>query len=365
SFDPNNQSVPGTYDFIAVAQHEISEVMGRMALVGGSVGNTSNGYSALDLFRYSGNGTRQLTPGQTAYFSIDGGKTNLNNFNTTAGGDWGDWAASAGNDSYNAFISSGSSFSVTGSDLTVMDAIGWDLIGGSTPPTVSPDGSILMAGSNSNLVTSAGTWTFSASTTPYGNLILLNGQSVAGGSAVELEVANQGHLYADNSQGQWWAWNGSGWSASTNPTPSSPTVSPDGSILMANSNGNLVTSAGTWTFSASTTPYGSLILLNSQSAAGGSAVELEVANQGHLYADNSQGQWWAWNGSGWSSSGNPTTSVLTASDQATLSSDLLWPGANSEAGKLGSDHTFTFKRCVGRQEFERPQRIGIRRVVHD
>src|SRR5204863_9317210 len=84
------------------------------------------------------------------------------------------------------------------------------------PPGVSPDGSILMAGSAGNLVTSAGTWTFGTTTTPYGNLILLNGQSAAGGSAVELEVANQGHLYADNSQGQWWAWNGSGWTSTTN-----------------------------------------------------------------------------------------------------------------------------------------------------
>src|SRR5207253_10425569 len=113
----------------------------------------------------------------------------------------------------------------------------------------------------------------------------------------------------------WWAWNGSGWSASDNPTP---TVSRDGSILMAGSNGNLVTSAGTWTFSASTTPYGNLILLNGQSAASGSAVELEVANQGHLYADNSQGQWWAWNGSGWSSSGSPTPSSPTVSPDGSI-----------------------------------------------
>src|SRR5207253_6466996 len=100
----------------------------------------------------------------------------------------------------------------------------------------------------------------------------------------------------------WWAWNGSGWSASANPTP---TVSRDGSTLMAGSNGNLVTSAGTWTFSPSTTPYGNLILLNGQSAGSGSAVELEVDNQGHLYADNSQGQWYQWNGSSWAGTTDP------------------------------------------------------------
>jgi hypothetical protein len=202
--------------------------MGRVALVGGSLGSTSNTYSALDLFRYSGNGVRQLTAGQTAYFSIDGGKTNLDNFNTNSGGDWGDWAASAGEDSYDAFALPGVANLVTASDLSAMDVIGWDRAGSSSPPPppISPDGSILMAGSGGNLVTAAGTWTFSAATAAGGNVILLNGQPAAGGSASELEVANQGHLCADNLQGQWWEWNGSGWSGSTDPTPASVSSSP-------------------------------------------------------------------------------------------------------------------------------------------
>jgi hypothetical protein len=75
-----------------------------------------------------------------------------------------------------------------------------------------------MAGSGGSLLTGAGTWTFSTATAGGGNVILLNGQPAAGGSATELEVANQGNLYADNLQGQWWQWYGSGWSSSTNPT---------------------------------------------------------------------------------------------------------------------------------------------------
>src|SRR5207248_443679 len=135
------------------------------------------------------------------------------------------------------------------------------------------------------------------------------GQSAAGGLANELEVANGGHLYADNALGQWYQWNGSGWSASTNPTP---TVSPDGSILIVGSNGNLVTSAGTWTFGTTTTAYGNPILLNGQSAAGGLANELEVAQGGNLFADNALGQWYQWNGSNWSTSGNPNSTTITA-----------------------------------------------------
>ena len=36
TFDPNNRAVSGAYDFIGVAEHEISEVMGRIALLGTS-----------------------------------------------------------------------------------------------------------------------------------------------------------------------------------------------------------------------------------------------------------------------------------------------------------------------------------------
>src|SRR5882762_2834615 len=88
--------------------------------------------------------------------------------------------------------------------------------------SVSPDGSIIMAGTAGSLVTRAGNWTFADTTANGGNLILLNGQSAAGGAAVELEVASDGNLFADNSYGQWWEWNGSSWTSSTNPLLSSP-----------------------------------------------------------------------------------------------------------------------------------------------
>jgi hypothetical protein len=69
-------------------------------------------------------------------------------------------------------------------------------------PALSPDGASILAGSGGRLVNSAGIWTFSTSSNSSGNLILLNGQAVAGGAAVELEAANQGNLYAMNAQGQ-------------------------------------------------------------------------------------------------------------------------------------------------------------------
>jgi hypothetical protein len=90
-----------------------------------------------------------------------------------------------------------------------------------------------MAGSGGSLVTSAGSWTFATTPAVGGYVILLNGQPAAGGSAIELEVANQGRLYADNQQGQWWQWNGAGWAATTNPTSGNPSAVPTstGNIL--------------------------------------------------------------------------------------------------------------------------------------
>jgi hypothetical protein len=150
TFDPNNRAVSGAYDFIGVAEHEFSEVMGRIALLGTPLSGLSHTYTALDLFRYASPGVRQLTAGKTAYFSLDGGNTNLNNFNILTNGDAGDWASGGGNDSYNAFVSNGVAEPVTANDLRVMDAIGWDRASAKidTPPVVTV--------TNSNITTTPG-----------------------------------------------------------------------------------------------------------------------------------------------------------------------------------------------------------------
>ena len=89
TFDPNNRAVAGKNDFIGVAEHEITEVMGRYGL--GQNGFASGHYSPLDLFRYTAPGTLDLAPANGAYFSIDGGNTVINTFNGTGGGDLSDW----------------------------------------------------------------------------------------------------------------------------------------------------------------------------------------------------------------------------------------------------------------------------------
>ena len=128
SFAYNNSGgVPvGQYDFFGVVAHEISEAMGRALAVGQTISGFTNSYYPLDFFHYSAAGTREFVGTNVGYFSIDGGTTNLDNFNSNPNGDFGDWDASAGNDSFLAFSNSGVLNAVTPTDLIVMDILGYD-----------------------------------------------------------------------------------------------------------------------------------------------------------------------------------------------------------------------------------------------
>src|SRR4051812_24109880 len=60
TYDPNNRSVPDKNDFIGVALHEYSEIMGRNSLMGNDVGLGTPAYCEYDLFHYTGPGARAL-----------------------------------------------------------------------------------------------------------------------------------------------------------------------------------------------------------------------------------------------------------------------------------------------------------------
>jgi hypothetical protein len=128
TFDPNNRAVPGDFDFIGVAEHEITEVMGRIGLLGENLDGSPD-YSILDLFGYTSPGHISLAPQVNgAYFSIDGGVTNLKTFNDAInGGDAKDWASGT-NDSFNAFTGSGTLNALSAVDLETMDVIGYNTV---------------------------------------------------------------------------------------------------------------------------------------------------------------------------------------------------------------------------------------------
>ncbi len=126
TYDASQGVAAGTYDFFGVVAHEFSEVMGRQMLTGGTLGGLSPSYTTLDLFHYASAGLRSFLGTSAGSFSIDGGVTHLQSFNTNSAGDFGDWASSAGADAFDAFSSSGVVNKITGGDLTALDAIGWD-----------------------------------------------------------------------------------------------------------------------------------------------------------------------------------------------------------------------------------------------
>lgn len=114
---------PALYDLKAVVQHEIDEVLGTSAGVGGSLGPRP-----IDFFRYASAGIRNYTTsGDTAYFSIDGGSTLLVQYNQSGSGDYGDFHTGIGLYVQNAFGTPGAQPNL-GVELTMLDVVGFDLV---------------------------------------------------------------------------------------------------------------------------------------------------------------------------------------------------------------------------------------------
>ncbi|MBX7211831.1 MAG: NF038122 family metalloprotease [Verrucomicrobiaceae bacterium] len=133
SYDPLNRAQAGKVDFIGVAYHEITEIMGRVA----RLNSTGNGNRPFDVFRFTAAATQSVNfTDANVYFSVDA-NTNLKVFNANGnGGDLGDWA-SGSNDAFNAFSSSGVLNDLTPLDIRVMDVLGWNLAPPAAPVTSS------------------------------------------------------------------------------------------------------------------------------------------------------------------------------------------------------------------------------------
>jgi hypothetical protein len=123
TFDPNHRSVAGELDFIGVAEHELTEVMGRTTL-----DLDSTNFVPYDLFRFTNNGARNFNPNAIdVYFSVDNGATALKFFNANNGGDIQDWTMSTPPDSFDAFVTEGNELTLSAADLTSMDILGYKL----------------------------------------------------------------------------------------------------------------------------------------------------------------------------------------------------------------------------------------------
>ena len=112
---------PGAYDFEGLAAHEISEVLGRVT---GLHSATPTYATMFDVLRYSAPHASSFSFSSAAYFSVDGGVTNLGQFNVAGGGDRSDLYAIKG-DAQDASLATGVAYGLSTGDLTALDVLGW------------------------------------------------------------------------------------------------------------------------------------------------------------------------------------------------------------------------------------------------
>jgi hypothetical protein len=152
----NSTATGSQYDFQGVADHEISEVLGRLGLGGQQInvgGTNFTSYSVVDLFSYRSAGVRVLgnggAAGQEGSFSINGGTTLLMQYNDQFSNalDYRDWNTTTPYtpDSFNQFSNNGVANPVSNVDLKELDVIGYDRIIQTTGTPEPSTGIVLFA----------------------------------------------------------------------------------------------------------------------------------------------------------------------------------------------------------------------------
>lgn len=189
TFSPSGQIAAGTYDVVSVLEHEFSEVMGRVGFLGGS---TPNVYGPADLFRYTGAGQRDLTPGAGS-FSVDG-QTMLQSFNNpVGGGDVADWASTVYGDTFGD-TTAGVASHFSAADYALLDVLGY---------AVDPQAAAATATSLSAVAAPAAAAPSASAATPAAQRIVVpyDGEvSGTGAGSTFVFRAHPGQVWVDNFQ---------------------------------------------------------------------------------------------------------------------------------------------------------------------
>ncbi|HEX3364233.1 NF038122 family metalloprotease [Phenylobacterium sp.] len=135
-------AIAGLYGANSVIQHEVDEVLG----VGGpgsliGQGGFPNTVGAEDLYRYAGFHAPTLSATTPAYFSINGGLTDLHDYNVSGSGDLADWntpSCSGTQFVQNAFGCSGQpqfGLTLSSPEVVALQAIGYNLVASIPEPS--------------------------------------------------------------------------------------------------------------------------------------------------------------------------------------------------------------------------------------
>jgi hypothetical protein len=136
---PGSPGSTQQYSLLTVVEHEIDEVLGLPSFVGATLP------SAMDLYRFAGNSTTRnwTTSGDNAFFSFDGGATDIAQYNQrqqTGTGDFGDWhLGSSPTRVQDAFATQGASATILndgGAEIAALNVIGYNEVG---PSAAAPE----------------------------------------------------------------------------------------------------------------------------------------------------------------------------------------------------------------------------------
>jgi hypothetical protein len=128
------------FDFFTVVEHETDENLATISCIGGNDNGpynqcnpTGTDASPADLFRYASAGTRSFlgsANGTPAYFSIDGGVTDIADYNNSPnGGDYGDWLVNFSDLKVQDYELSYGTIDITtdgGAEIDLLNAVGFN-----------------------------------------------------------------------------------------------------------------------------------------------------------------------------------------------------------------------------------------------
>jgi hypothetical protein len=193
-FDTTSGIGANQYDFVGVAIHEITHAIGRINYSSYDFyGKTS--LQPFNLYDYAAPGQLQLQNGGPAYFSIDGGKTNLNNFDVQ--NDIADWDASVKLDSFGEG-GAGTLLGVTNTDLLALAAMGYHVALTSTPDLTTPATRTVQGGSGIDTVSYHGNFSDYKMTVSANNVVQIQ-DSVAGRDGTDTLTSIERLKFADKS----------------------------------------------------------------------------------------------------------------------------------------------------------------------